>query len=636
MRMRIYIHIMVDITVSAGLPPLIPRETIFGNAEREAARVSPDGTMLAYLAPHDGKQSVWVRTIGKADDRVVAHDPDRPIYLARWQGDSRHVLYQQDRGGDENYHLFQVDLVGGTPRDVTPGERVRAMPLAVDPRVPNEALVTLNARNPRLLDVHRLTLTTGVSVLDTENPGDVISWLADNALVVRAAVAQVPGGSYVIRIRDDAAAPWRALDDIPFTDGAPRIVAFSPDDRALYAITAKDANASRLVRYDLATAARTVVHEHPEYEVERIYVDPGTREVVAVAVLEERLIWTAVAPSFRGDLAALRSVNAGDFLIESASADGNTLIVRYLSDALPDHYYAYDRRRRAATLLFCDRPRLLKYELAPMTPVQFVARDGLPIRGYLTLPPGLEPRCLPTVLYVHGGPWYRDRWGYEPIVQWLANRGYAVLQVNFRGSTGYGKAFLNAGNRQWAGAMRTDLLDARDWAIAQGYADPARFAIFGGSYGGYAVLTALAWTPDAFTCGVDIVGPSDLRTFMAAIPAYWEPMRKMLTERVGDDPELLKAQSPLFRASSIRAPLLIAQGANDPRVKQQESDQIVAALRTSGIPVQYLVFDDEGHGIAQPANLERFTALAETFLARSLGGRLEPAGSDDDLESFLR
>jgi dipeptidyl aminopeptidase/acylaminoacyl peptidase len=271
-----------------------------------------------------------------------------------------------------------------------------------------------------------------------------------------------------------------------------------------------------------------------------------------------------------------------------------------------------------------------------MRPVTVPARDGLRLRGYLTLPVGVAPRRLPTVLYVHGGPWYRDRWGYEPIVQWLANRGYAVLQVNFRGSTGYGKAFLNAGNREWAGAMRTDLLDARDWAVAEGYADPARVAIFGGSYGGYAVLTALAWTPEAFACGVDIVGPSDLRTFLAAIPAYWEPMRKLLTERVGEDPEFLRSQSPLFRASAIRAPLLVVHGANDPRVKQQESDQLVDALRANGTPVDYLVFEAEGHGMADPANLTRFTALAETFLARTLGGRLEPPHPEEAWASLLR
>jgi dipeptidyl aminopeptidase/acylaminoacyl peptidase len=274
-----------------------------------------------------------------------------------------------------------------------------------------------------------------------------------------------------------------------------------------------------------------------------------------------------------------------------------------------------------------------------MRPITFSARDGLTLHGYLTLPvheSARESSALPTVLYVHGGPWYRDRWGFEPIVQWLANRGYAVLQVNFRGSTGYGKAFVNAGNREWAGAMRTDLLDARDWVIDQGIADASRIAILGGSYGGYAVLTALAWTPDAFTCGIDIVGPSDLRTFMAAIPAYWEPMRKLLSERIGDDPEFLSAQSPLGRASSIRAPLLIVQGANDPRVKRQESDQIVAELRTRGIPVQYMVFEDEGHGLAEPANLRRFAALAETFLARILGGRVEAPVAEENWTPLLR
>jgi dipeptidyl aminopeptidase/acylaminoacyl peptidase len=618
------------------MPPLIPRETIFGNPEMDAPRVSPDGSVLAYLAPHAGKQSVWARMIGERDDRLIAHDPARPIPWAKWQGDGRHILYLQDHAGNENYHLFQVDANGGVPRDLTPGENLRAMPLAVDARFPYEALITLNARDPKLLDVHRVNFESGTSALDTENPGDIIVWLADNALVVRAAVAQLADGSYVIRVRDGARAPWRLLDDFTFNDGVPRLVAFSTDDTALYSITAKDANAARLVRYDLATAVRTVVFEDSEYDVERVYVDPATRHVVAVGVLKERLVWKALDAAFADDLKALGGVNDGDFFIEDASADGNTLIVHYQSDARPDYFYAYDRSRGRASLLFCTRPKLLEYELAPMQPIAFAARDGLAIRGYLTLPAGVEPRPLPTVLYVHGGPWLRDRWGYEPVVQWLANRGYAVLQVNFRGSTGYGKAFLNAGNREWAGAMRTDLLDAREWAVAQGYADPQRFAIFGGSYGGYAVLTALAWTPDAFTCGVDVVGPSDLRTFMAAIPPYWEPMRKLFTERVGEDPEFLKSQSPLFRASSIRAPLLIAQGANDPRVKRQESDQIVEALRKTGVPVEYLLFEDEGHGLANPANLKRFTALAETFLARALGGRFEAPRPDEDFESFLR
>jgi dipeptidyl aminopeptidase/acylaminoacyl peptidase len=635
MRMRNYIRIMTTIA-RYGLPPLIPRETLFGNAEIDAPRVSPDGTMLAYLAPHGGKLSAWVRTIGKDDDRVVAHNANRPLAWARWQGDGRHLLYLQDEGGDENYHLFRVDLFGGRVQDMTPGEGIRATPLAIDTRFPDAALVSMNARNPELFDVHRIDLTTGASVLDTENPGDVMGWLADNALEVRAAVAHLADGSYALRVRDGDTAGWRLLDEFIFADGPPRLAAFSPDGDALFAITPKNANAGRLVRYDLATGRSASVFEDAEYDVERVYVDPATREIGAVAVLRDRLAWTALDAHFEGDLTVLESLADADFWMENASADGNTLIVRYQKDTQPDAYYAYDRRRGHASLLFRDRPALLGHELAPMQPVAFPARDGLTLHGYLTLPVGLEPRCLPMVLFVHGGPWHRDRWGYDPVVQWLANRGYVVLQVNFRGSTGYGKAFLNAGNREWAGAMRTDLLDARDWAIAEGVADPARCAIFGASYGGYAVLAALAWTPDAFACGVDVVGPSDLNTFMAAIPSYWEPMRKLLTDRVGEDPDLLQSQSPLFRASAIRAPLLITQGANDPRVKQGESDQIVQALRRRGITVQYLVFDNEGHGIVDPVNVKRFTALAETFLARELGGRLEPPHPDEDFGPFLR
>ena len=605
------------------LPPLIPREALFGNPVIDSARISPDGTAIAYLAPHEGKQSIWVRAIGGTDDRVVAHDPVRPLHWVKWQGDSRHVLYLQDQGGDENYHLFQADARGNTSRDLTPGENRRSIPLRIDPRSPEVALITSNARSARLMDVHRLHLVSGALELDTENPGDVMHWLADNALVVRAAVAQSSDGSFVIRVRDSAAGSWRILQTFDVVDGPPRLVAFSSDDRALHVISSKDANANRLVSYDLTTALGTVVFEDPQYDVESVYVDPSSREVVAVAVLRERLHWSALSPAFKEDLEALRALDAGDCSIDDASADGRTLIVRFQSDTRPECFFTYDRTRRRASPLFCTRPELLDFELAPMRPISFSARDGLELHGYLTLPLGGAPLPAPTVLYVHGGPWHRDRWGFEPIVQWLANRGYAVLQVNFRGSTGYGKAFLNAGNREWAGAMRTDLLDARDWAIDQGIADPAHFGIFGGSYGGYAVLTALAWTPDAFTCGVDIVGPSDLRTFMASIPPYWESIRRLLIERIGEDAEFLKSQSPLFRASSIRAPLLIAQGANDPRVKQQESDQIVTALRESGIPVEYLLFENEGHGLADSASLERFTARAEAFLARELGGRVE-------------
>lgn len=614
---------------------LIPREILFGSAERSQAAISPDGTHLAYLAPFEEKMSVWVCTVGKDDARMIARDPARPIPWLTWQGDSRHVLFLQDVGGNENYHLFQVGLDGAVPRELTPGENVRCQPLAVDHRYPTEALVTLNARDPALFDVSRLDLESGVATIDTENPGDVIGWLADNDHVVRAALAQSPDGATIVRVRDGAADGWRELDRIAADDGIPALVAFSPDNGALYLITAKDANAARLIRYDVASGRYEVVLEDESYDVSGAYVDVASEELVAASILRERLEWTVLDDRFSATFSGIAAAMEGDISIANSSADGNVLVVRCTSDTGPNRCYLFERREERATLLFADRPALLDYRLTPMSPIRFQARDGLTIHGYVTLPVGVEPTRLPTVLFVHGGPWHRDTWGYADMVQWMANRGYAVLQVNFRGSTGYGKAFLNAGNRQFAGAMRTDLLDARDWAIEQGFADPSRFAICGGSYGGYAVLTALAFTPDAFTCGVDIVGPSNLNTLLASIPPYWKPLVSLFHERMGEDPGFLASQSPLFKADRIRVPLLVAQGANDPRVKQQESDQIVAALRRNEIPVTYIVFPDEGHGFANPRNSKRFTALAERFLAEHLGGRCEPQHADEDYEAFL-
>ena len=616
-------------------PPLIPRAVLFGNPERTMPALSPDGTMIAYLAPHDGKLSVWVGSLDAGDDRVVAHDPVRPIPWIAWRGDGRHVVYLQDRAGNENFHLFQVAIDGGAVRDLTPGDDVRAAPHAIDPRFPDEMLITSNARDARLFDVCRLDLVAGTTVLDTQNPGDVNMWKADRAFVVRAAVAKSAGGS-ALRVRDDAASPWRDLAHFSSDDGDPRLVGFSQDGSTLDAITSADANAARLVRYDLASGARHVLLEDPAYDVAEFYIDPATRTVVAAAVLRDRLAWTAIDPQFAPDLAALVGAMHGDMTTVNASLDGRRILVHdHVADA-PDAYALFDRDAGTARVLFHTYPALVDRTLAPMNAVAFEARDGLTLHGYLTLPAGVEPRGLPTVLYVHGGPWYRDRWDYNADVQWLANRGYAVLQVNFRGSTGYGKAFRVAGNREWAGAMRTDLLDARDWAIAQGIADPARFAIMGGSYGGYAVLAALAFTPDAFTCGIELVGPSNLLTFLESIPPYWETMRMVLHERVGEDEAFLRAQSPLFRAADIRAPLMIAQGANDPRVPQRESDQIVEMLRANGIPVTYIVFDDEGHGFVDPVNNLRFSAAAEVFLAEHLGGRVEPPSPEEAIDAFLR
>jgi dipeptidyl aminopeptidase/acylaminoacyl peptidase len=621
--------------MAIGTTLLIPRDALFGSAQSDQARISPDGTMLSYLAPHHGKLSVWVRPRGGGDARMIAHDPARPIPWHAWQGDGRHVLYLQDSGGNENYHLFRVGLDGAAPTDLTPGERVRCLPLAIDHRHPDQALVTINERNPALFDVARVDFRTGTRALVAENPGDVIKWLADHDQVVRGALAQNADGESIVRVRDDGTLAWRELDHIAAQDSIPQLVAFSSDNRSLYVTSAKDANAARLVRYDLEDGSVHALLDDGAYDVHSHYVDPASQALVAASVLRDRVEWNVLTPEFGPTFAALARVESGDFEIVDATADGEVLVVRYTPDAGPAHFYLFDRPSGEATHLFADRPALLAYRLAPMQPIRVTARDGLGLHGYLTLPVDLEPKNLPTVLVVHGGPWYRDRWGFDPWIQWLANRGYAVLQVNFRGSTGYGKAFVNAGNREWAGAMRTDLLDTRDWAIARGIADPSRIGIFGGSYGGYAVLTALAFTPDAFACGVDLVGPSNLNTLLASVPPYWKPVITVFHRRMGEDPAFLDAQSPLFKADRIAAPLLIAQGANDPRVKRAESDQIVAAMRGNGIPVTYILFENEGHGFTNPQNNKIFMALAETFLAEHLGGRLEPLHADEAYEAYL-
>ena len=622
------------IPVRADLPALIPRAVLFGNPEKTLPAISPNGKMLAYLAPSNGVLSIWVRTIGAGDDRVVATDPLRPIRNVQWQPDSKHVLYEQDKGGNENFHVFQTDIATKSTRDLTPfGDKVRSDIENIDPRYPAQILISSNKRDPQVFDIYRVDMRTGTAKLDTRNPGAIAGWAEDNQLNVRAAVQSNADGSSELLVRNTIHAPWRTLlKASPDDTVAP--VAFSPDNRSLYVTSSIGANASRLLEYDLRTGKNTVIASDPTYDVGGPFIDPKTRKLAAVSFERDRTEWQILDPSYKADFAALQSLHAGDIGFDGATPDGRQLIVSYVVDNGPVSFYSYDRSTKQGHLLFVNRPGLLNYTLAHMQPIQFTAGDGLPIHGYLTLPVGLDPKNLPMVLFVHGGPWGRDSWGYSSFPQWLANRGYAVLQVNFRGSTGYGKAFLNAGNRQWAGTMHQDLLDAKAWAVAQGYADPKRVAIMGGSYGGYATLAGVAFSPDAFAAGVDIVGPSNLNTLLASIPPYWSTARATFKLRMGDTTEFLNSQSPLFKADQIKVPLLIGQGANDPRVNRRESDQIVAAVRKNAKPVEYIVFPDEGHGFARPENNRRFNAAVEAFLGKYLGGRIEPAAPDESVTAY--
>lgn len=618
----------------ADLPPLIPRAVLFGNPEKAAPAISADGTMLAYLAPYNGVLSIWVRSVGRNDDRMIATDPARPIRNVVWQPDGKYVLYEQDKGGNENFHVFQTDVATRATRDLTPfGDKVRSDIESVDPRFPNELLVTSNKRDPRVFDVYRIDLRTGAAALDTRNPGTVGAWAEDNKLVVRGALQNDADGSTELLVRADPSSPWHTLlKASPDDQIAP--VAFSPDNGSLYIASSVDSNAARLLLYNLSSGQFSVVVSDPTYDVGPPLIDAKSRKLAAISFQRNRTEWQVLDPSYRGDFAALAKLHAGDVTFLSSTKNGRKLIVGYLVDNGPTSFYSYDRRTKRGTFLFVSRPALLNYQLASMQPISFRASDGLTIHGYLTLPVGVPPKNLPMVLYVHGGPWARDTWGYSGSIQWLANRGYAVLQVNFRGSTGYGKQFLNAGNRQWAGTMHQDLLDAKNWAVAQGYADPAKVAIMGGSYGGYAVLAGVTFSPDAFAAGVDIVGPSNLNTLLQSIPPYWSTIRVTFARRMGDTVDFLNSQSPLFKADQIKVPLLIGQGANDPRVNERESDQIVAAMRKDNEPVEYIIFPDEGHGFARPENTRRFNAAVEAFLGKYLGGRVEPAGPNESIADF--
>jgi dipeptidyl aminopeptidase/acylaminoacyl peptidase len=406
---------------------------------------------------------------------------------------------------------------------------------------------------------------------------------------------------------------------------------FTRDGERIYLLDSRDANTARLVRLDLASDRPTVLAEDPRYDVSGVVLHPDTRDVQLVGFSRARHEWTVLDPAVAADVAAIRSLSPGDFAIVDRTHADDTWVVAFTRDTDGVSYWRYERTGHRGRLLFATRPDLSRHTLAEMRPIAFTARDGLKIEGYLTLPPGVPPRDLPLVLDVHGGPWHRDEWGYDPESQWLANRGYACLQVNFRGSTGYGKEFLNAGNREWGGKMHDDLVDAVEWAVGRGIADRSRLAIYGGSYGGYAALVGATFTPDLFRCAVAIVGPSNLITFIETIPPYWSTFLSMLHERVGNpatEAEFLRSRSPLTHVDRIRIPMLIAQGANDPRVKRSESEQIVAAMKAKGIPHEYLVFDDEGHGFAKPENRLTFYAVAERFLAEHLGGRAEPAEAE--------
>ena len=621
--------------------PLIERVKFFGNPTRTQGMLSPDGRWLSWIAPRDGVLNVWVAPADNPGQaRALTNERTRPIRQHFWAPDSRSVMFINDKGGDENFLLYGVDVTSGAQRTLTPFEKTRVQIVNISPNVPDRILVGLNNRDPKWHDVHSLDLRTGAltPVLRNEGYG---GFLADENLVIRAASKPRPdGGTDYFRVTNnqiDASAPFERvdLDDVQTT--AP--VGFTSDGRTLYWVDSRGRDTAALIAQDTATGAKRVLAENARADIGGAIVHPTTGVVQAYGVNYLKNEWNVLDHSIHGDIEFLEAQLPGEIAVTSRTRADDRWIVAVDPVTQPSAAYLYDRGSRRLTRLYTTRPELEGATLAAQHAVEIPTRDGLTMVSYLTLPPGSDAdgdgrpnHPVPMVLLVHGGPWGRDAYGYNGTHQWLANRGYAVLSANFRASTGFGKKFLNAGNLQWGTRMHDDLLDAADWAVRQGVTSNDKVAIMGGSYGGYATLAGLAFTPERFACGVDIVGPSNLNTLLRSIPPYWEAVRTQFSKRMGDinTPEgqaLLRERSPLYKADQIRRPLLIGQGKNDPRVNVAESEQIVDAMKARGIPVTYVLFPDEGHGFARPENNIAFNAVAENFLARCLGGRAEPYGN---------
>jgi dipeptidyl aminopeptidase/acylaminoacyl peptidase len=562
------------IAVHATLPPLIPRDVLFGNPERVPPTISPDGRYLAYLRPDSSDVlQVWVRTIGQTDDHPITRDPKRGIWQYIWTYDGRHLLYLQDSDGDENYHIYATDLSNNETRDLTPIQGVAAELLATDPGRPNDLRITMNRRNPALFEPWQVDLTTGALTLLAENPGEIRAWLPDADLVIRGAQAGRPDGGGEFRVRHTPDGAWRVIATWAQIDTF-QPVSFSRDGKTIYVQTTLDAETRGLYALDAATG---------------------------------RMTHKVLDASIESDFATLGRAAPGDLDLANRDLAGRTWVVSFTGDVSGIRYALWDRSAKTLSPLFDAMPRLAQYTLAPVEPIELRSRDGLSLPSYFTLPVGVPAQGLPLVLLVHGGPWWRDAWGF-------------------------GKRFAAAARKQFAAQMHDDLIDGVNWAIARGIADPKRVGIMGTSYGGYATLVGLSFTPEVFACGVDAVGPSNLVTLVESFPAYWKPF---LSSRwypyVGDpsDPKDradMLSRSPITHVDRIRAPMLVGQGANDPRVKPEESETIVAALRQRGIDVQYLVFPDEGHGFLRPENRITWYTAAEAFLTMHLGGRAEAAG----------
>ncbi|MGQ0799525.1 MAG: S9 family peptidase [Pseudomarimonas sp.] len=620
-------------------PALISRKVIFDNPERAAGQISPDGKWLGFIAPRDGVLNVWVAPTATPDDaKPITNDRVRGIRGFSFAFTGNHVLYAQDDGGDENFQVFAVDLTSGENKPLTP-KGPRAEIAGVSRDVPGKVLISINDREPKFFDLVEVDIASGKLNRLVENEG-YEAFVTDDSFALRYATKPRADGGYDWFVRDGK--NWKAWTTVDPADAlTTQMAGFTRDGKTLYLLDSRERNTGALFALDTASGEKTLVHADERADTGSVLQDPATGKIQAVNVNYLKAAWTVLDPAIAGDMEKLQTtLGEGEINITSRTDDDRRWTVLHTRSDASAKYHLYDRDSGAITPWFDTRPALAKETLSSMQALELKSRDGLTLVSYLTLPPasdadkdGRPEKPVPMVLLVHGGPWARDQYGLNGTHQWLANRGYAALSVNFRGSTGFGKSFTNAGDKQWGRTMHDDLIDAVEWAVSNNIAPREKVAIMGGSYGGYATLAGLTMTPTTFACGVDIVGPSNLNTLLGSIPPYWESFKRVFANRVGD-PEteegraLLTERSPLTYVDQIARPLLIGQGANDPRVKQAESDQIVAAMTAKKIPVTYALYPDEGHGFARPPNRLSFNAVTEGFLSTCLGGRVEAIGSD--------
>jgi dipeptidyl aminopeptidase/acylaminoacyl peptidase len=613
-------------------PALVPRRVYFEDPDYQNVQISPDGAHLAYVAPLDGVRNLFVAPLADPKaGRPVTHATDRDIgRYFHWAYDNRHLLFAQDHDGDENWRISSVDRDSGATILLTPESGVLSFVQELDPRFPTEALLRHNARDKRFFDLYRVDLVSGKSELVYEN--HEYAWLVtDSHFRLRLGGRYAADGSAEVLERAEDGS-WASFMTIPIGDlDNSWFLDFSDDGNTLYMLDTRGRDKAALVTIDMTTRQEKVLAEDPEADINHVvFCD---RVPLAARATKARARWYPLDPGTAKDLALLAAYGPGDIDLLTCDLGHHHATVYYERDTASGEYVLLDRDAGAVRPLYVQRKALAGLALQPLQPVVIRARDGLPLNGYLTKPTEAAGGPAPLVLLIHGGPYWRDDWGFNSNHQWLADRGYAVLSVNYRGSTGFGKAFVTAADHEWGGRMHDDLIDTLDWAIAQGFADPARVGFFGGSYGGYSALMAATKTPERFTCIVDLFGISSLLTFMKTIPPYWGPWFSVWKNRLGDpDTEagraFLAERSPLNHIERATKPILIAQGMQDVRVVPAESEQMVAALQKKGVPVTYITFPDEGHGFVRPENRLAFSAVTEAFLAKHLGGRYQPVGDD--------